>query len=410
MRILWFSNTPAAGDDFFSSKSTGGWLKSLDKAIQDKVELHIAFYNRHYPAEFKVGETSYYQIGPYDKLSLIKRRLSLMMGNNPDIPRYLDIIKRVKPDLIHIHGTEQSFIQLTKHTKVPVLLSIQAILTVLNHKYFAGITQSELPYFARNYISSYNKYLKQAKIERDYLPYVKYVLGRTDWDRRVYSVLAPHANYFVSNEILRDGFYNNCWKEIKREDQKTIIHTTTGGLLFKGFETTCMALQLLNKIGIDVEWRVAGLDESCKMVKVVKRKLGRDYPNKGLVLLGSLPEDVLIAKMLEAHIFVYPTHQDNSSNALCEAMIMGMPCISTFAGGSSTMLKNGIEGVMIQDGDPWAMAGAIIELVKNRERAIQYGQMARKTAMHRHSKDIITQSLFDIYQQITNNMPTSYSS
>ena len=42
MRILWFSNTPAAGDDFFSSKSTGGWLKSLDKAIQQAANNLVA--------------------------------------------------------------------------------------------------------------------------------------------------------------------------------------------------------------------------------------------------------------------------------------------------------------------------------------------------------------------------------
>ena len=33
IKVLWFSNTPAAGDEYISSNSTGGWLKSLDKAI-----------------------------------------------------------------------------------------------------------------------------------------------------------------------------------------------------------------------------------------------------------------------------------------------------------------------------------------------------------------------------------------
>lgn len=400
MKVLWFSNTPAAGDEYISSNGTGGWLKSLDKAIQDKVELHVAFYDRHYPREFVVGKTTYHQIAPYRKFELTKRKFLLRFGKNMDLRKYLELIDEIKPDLIHIHGTEQSFIQLAKYTNIPVLLSIQAILTVMNYKYYSGISRKDIPLSAHNFIDSYNNFERQAKIERENVPYVKYVLGRTDWDRRVYSVLAPQAKYFTSNEVLRDGFYNRQWKEIEGNEGKIILHTTTGGLLFKGFETICMALQQLNRIGIDVEWRVAGLGENSKVVSVVKKKISKDYPTKGLVLLGSLSEKDLIDRMLEAHVFVYPTHQDNSSNALCEAMMLGMPCVSTFAGGSGTMLKDGKEGIMIQDGDPWAMAGAILELAHNRRKAMEYGNNARETALLRHSKGEIAQSLLDVYNNL----------
>ena len=400
IKVLWFSNTPAAGDEFISSNGTGGWLKSLDKALQDKIDLHVAFYDRHYPEEFSVGKTTYHQIAPYSKLKLIKRKVFQRYNRNTDLPKYLDLINKVKPDLIHIHGTEQSFVQLTKYTDIPVLLSIQAILTVMTHKYYAGVLRKELPLYAHGFVESYNGFLRQAKIERDNLPYVKYVMGRTDWDRRVYSVLAPQAKYYVSNEVLRDGFYKSQWVEPIRDDNKIIIHTTTGGLLFKGFETLCTSLQLLNRVGLDVEWRVAGLNNNSMLVRVVKKILGKDYPEKGLVLLGSLSEADLIERMSEASIFVYPTHQDNSSNALCEAMMLGMPCVSTFAGGSGTMLKDGEEGIMVQDGDPWAMAGAIIELYKNREQALVYGQNARNTALQRHSKVAIADSLLKVYKDI----------
>lgn len=400
MRVLWFSNTPAAGDEFISSNGTGGWLKSLDKALQDKIDLHVAFNDRHYPEEFTVGKTTYHQIAPYGKLKLIKRKVFQRYNRNTDLPKYLDLINKVKPDLIHIHGTEQSFVQLAKYTDIPVLLSIQAILTVMNHKYYSGISKNDLPLYANSFIKSYNRFTKQAQIERENLPYVKYVMGRTDWDRRVYSVLAPQAKYYVSNEVLRDSFYTRTWVEPKRNDNKIILHTTTGGLLFKGFETLCLALQQLIRVGLNVEWRVAGLSENHKLVKVVKKKLGKDYPQKGLVLFGSLSEADLIERMLESSVFVYPTHQDNSSNALCEAMILGIPCVSTFAGGSGTMLKDGEEGIMVQDGDPWAMAGAVIELITNREKALIYGQNARKKALVRHSKDSIADSVMEVYGEI----------
>lgn len=399
MRVLWFCNTPAAGDEYISSNGTGGWLKSLDKAIQEDVDLHVAFYDRRYPAEFTVGKTTYHQIAPQDKLSLIKRRIQLRLGNNPDLPRYLDVINRVQPDLIHIHGTEKPWIHLAGHTDIPVLLSIQAILTVMNHKYYSGIGKDELP-FGNSYGSSYKGFVKEGCVERNNLKFVNYVLGRTEWDKRCYSILAPHARYYVSNEILRDGFYTNKWTEPDREDRKIIIHTTTGGLLFKGLETLCEAAYELERIGVIFEWRVAGVNENSELNKIVKKKLGSRYPTRSLKFMGSLNEGDLIASMLESHIFVYPTHQDNSSNALCEAMILGMPCVSTFAGGSGTMLRDGDTGIMVQDGDPWAMAGAILELAQDKEKASKYAFAAREVAQRRHNKQTIVDNLERVYQEV----------
>lgn len=399
MRVLWFSNTPAAGDEYISSSGTGGWLKSLDKAIQDKVELHVAFYDRHYPAEFTVGKTTYHQLAPQGKKELIKRRILLRLGKNPDVARWLDVIDRVKPDIIHIHGTEKPWILLAEHTDIPVLLSIQAILTVMNHKYFSGVLKSELSN-GNDYVNAYKGYLKEGVIERENLRYVNYVMGRTDWDRRVYSVLAPHARYFIGGEVLRDGFYNTVWKKPQRNDNKVIVHSTTGSLLFKGLETIAAAVNALNKAGVDVEWRVAGVNKDSSFDRIVKKQLGEEYPRKGLVLLGSLSEEDLIGKMLEADIYVAPSHQDNSPNALCEATLMGMPCVSTLAGGSGSILKDGVTGIVIQDGDPWAMAGAVLELARDTEKATCYAAKAREEAVKRHNKENVVGQVMNAYNEI----------
>lgn len=405
LRVLWFSNTPAAGDDFSADNCTGGWLKSLDKAIQDKIDLHVAFYDRKYPEHFQVRRTNYYSLASKDKLKLIRRRILLFWGKNPDISVYLKLIDEVKPDVIHIHGTEKNFIHIAGHTTVPVVLSIQSIQTVMNHKYFSGIKKTELSllYFFNDYYKAYKDFLKQGEIERECVKRLKYVIGRTDWDRRVYSVLAPGTEYFTCNEILRDSFYRNEWTEHFSTQDKMTVHTTMGPLLFKGFETICMTVSLLDKAGYRIEWRVAGVGTDSEINRIVKRKLGREYPSEGLVLLGSLNESDLVDRMLESDIFVSPTHQDNSSNALCEAMMLGMPCISTFAGGCGSLITDKVNGLLVQDGDPWALAGAVVELSQNRHLALSLGTKARKDSLMRHSPETITENLLDIYSTVCRN-------
>lgn len=402
IKVLWFSPNVAAGDEISGSNGTGGWMKALDKAIQDKVELHVAFYDRRYPTIFKVGKTTYHSLAPIGKWNLIKRRLKLKIGKNPDLQTWKSLIDEVNPDLIHIHGVEKGYIQVVSITDRPVVLSIQAILTSMTHKFFGDFEKKDLGVFYRltGCYKEYKRYCRLAAIEKINLLKLKFVIGRTDWDRRVYSVLAPNARYFKNNEVLREGFYNNTWKEHMPISGKWVIHTTTGGLLFKGLETICMALNVLQRSGMNVEWRVAGIGENDDIVKITKRRLKDLYPQSGIKYLGRLSEKELIDSMLDAHLFAYPTHQDNSSNALCEAMMLGMPCVSTFAGGSGTMLTDKVDGLMVQDGEPWAMAGAIKELLSDRTTAVKYASVARTNAANRHSRTEVSADLLNIYKEV----------
>jgi glycosyltransferase involved in cell wall biosynthesis len=161
-----------------------------------------------------------------------------------------------------------------------------------------------------------------------------------------------------------------------------------------------MALNELNKIDFEIEWRVAGVAPYSLLDKVVRRKLKGNYPKAGLMLLGNLDEKRLLERMMEADIFVLPSHIENSPNSLCEAMIIGMPCITTLAGGSSSLLRDKTEGLVIQEGDPWSMAGSILEMASNEEMAIEYGVRARERALQRHDRSKIVDDLLQIYNQI----------
>jgi glycosyltransferase involved in cell wall biosynthesis len=104
--------------------------------------------------------------------------------------------------------------------------------------------------------------------------------------------------------------------------------------------------------------------------------------------------------MLNAHIYVMPSHIENSPNNLCEAMILGMPCIATFAGGTGSILQDGVDGILVQDGDPWAMAGAIIELINSPERLVFYAKNARTKALKRHDISNTVNQYLTIYTKI----------
>lgn len=415
LKVLWFTNTPANADEYFNSelKGTGGWIKSLNQLMQHEVELHIAFHNGNINNEpFQYQETKYYPIQVYKNKYQKKIYKSFNKVIDDDLLlKYLDVINQIKPDIIHIHGTENSFGNIIDKTDIPVIISIQGNLTVYHHKYLSGFGKEYLKVAKRDignpksmlspqrFINVYNEFRINAKRERDFLRNTKYIIGRTDWDRRITRILAPESSYFHNDEILRDSFYNKKWIA-PEQNKKLIIHTTNGNNIYKGFETLCHALSLLNRMGINCEWRVAGIKEDDLIVKITKKKLKIDFPERGLVLLGSLNENELVDRLLEAHMYVMVSHIENSPNNLCEAMMLGMPCISTFVGGTGSLIKDKENGILIQDGDPWAMAGAILELKNDKNKIKIYGENAKETAAKRHDKENIIKDLVEIYTSI----------
>lgn len=412
MKVLWFSNTTANADEYFNLelKGTGGWLKSLDQLLQNKVELHIAFYSKT-DKIFKYKDTFYHPIKTNQNLSIkIINKWLHFIPVREDFDKYIEIINQVNPDIIHIHGTERPFVSLIPYTNIPVVVSIQGNLTVILHKYFSGFEKRYLHLtkrktnnienllFSEKFSTNYKFYKKIQKIEKKNFKFIRHFIGRTLWDNRISRIFAPGSNYYHVDEILRDSFYNNQW--VPHFSDRIIIHTTNSNNIFKGFETLCMALNELNEIGTNCEWHVAGIGQDDLIVKATKKKLKNKFPQKGLVLMGSLNEKSLVEKLLQADIFVMTSHIENSPNNLSEAMILGMPCISTFVGGVGSLLRDGKEGILIQDGDPWVMAGAVLELANNREKAIQFGRKARTVAMQRHDKNKIVDNLLEIYTSI----------
>jgi glycosyltransferase involved in cell wall biosynthesis len=416
MRVLWFSNTPAMGEDYLRENTinSGGWMKSLDKAVQNAVELHVAFYWPYKIEPYKYMNTYYHPIFRGNiVLENLKNKWLGSEKDTEDLGLFLSIIEEVKPDIIHIHGTENPFGCVIGKTNIPVTISIQGNLTVICHKYFSGFERKYLKLSSnknrtikgfllrgRSWRYQYNHLRKKQKIESRNLSSCRYIIGRTDWDRRITRILAPKSLYFHVGEIMREIFFTKQWQPNK--NKKFIVHTTNGNTFYKGFETLCYALTLLNDLNIDIEWRVAGIKSDSTIVKLVKRKLKSRYPTKGLALLGSLNEDKLCEKLLEADVYVMTSHIENSPNNLSEAMLLGIPCIATLAGGTGSILKDREEGIIIQDGDPWAMAGAVLELMNNPAQAKLYGYNARNTAVKRHNKYNVVSELLNAYKSIIN--------
>lgn len=80
-----------------------------------------------------------------------------------------------------------------------------------------------------------------------------------------------------------------------------------------------------------------------------------------------------------ASIFVIPSRSEGFPNALAEAMCAGLCCISfDFNSGPRDIIKDGEDGIIVPDGDVDALARAISEMIKNKEKRLRLGNNAIK--------------------------------
>lgn len=418
MKILWFTNTPCSAAEKMGQEShRGGWLTSLEKALHERgdIELSIAFYAGIPMAPFVHQKTNYYPLYRKSIGSKITRYFNKLLNkpdnDQQDLAQMLQVIEAVRPDVIHVHGTENNFGLIQAHTPIPVVVSIQGIIQPYSEKFFAGVPAS----IARRHES----YLNKIKLNTAFWQYkdlqkwvtreqrifrnIRHVIGRTDWDRRVASVLAPASTYYKNNEILRQPFYKHSWN--KADFSKTIrLVTISSDVLYKGFETILKTARVLVDSGqVSFEWLVVGLHEQSLLVKTSMKWLKADCSQLHIKLLGSRGEKEIVQLLAEADIYCQVSHIENSPNSLCEAQMMGLPVVASYAGGTATMLDDGKAGVLVQDGDPYALAGAITELSRDFAAARQYGRQARQLALERHDPAAITGDLVNIYRTIGQN-------
>ncbi|MCR4754417.1 MAG: glycosyltransferase [Lachnospiraceae bacterium] len=134
---------------------------------------------------------------------------------------------------------------------------------------------------------------------------------------------------------------------------------------------------------MDLVEYVIGLDK--KLAAEGKYKPGsRDdngnYTNISDRIIFHGVTDNVASVMAGRAIFVLPSKQEGMPNALIEAMVMGMACISTDCpcGGPAELIKDGVNGLLVQVTDVSTMADDLDNLMSDDELRMMLGTQASK--------------------------------
>lgn len=96
-------------------------------------------------------------------------------------------------------------------------------------------------------------------------------------------------------------------------------------------------------------------------------------------------------------LLALPSYSEGSPNVVLEAMAAGLPIAATDVGGVPEILEDGVTGLLVQLGDPQAMAEAILRILQDKDLALRLGAAARSCVESRYTPRAYRRSLTGFY-------------
>jgi glycosyltransferase involved in cell wall biosynthesis len=417
IRILWTSNIdlPAAAPQLGLTPSPfGGWLTLMTSRLARLPGFEIAVAMRSESRRFQKVEAEGIT---YFALPQQKDRFDVAQA---DVDR---VLTEFVPNILHVEGAEMRHARRFLNTWTGRrLLSMQGVLNG-----YANYELGSLPIFSmlnplqpRLMLTAIALLLQRQRhfaprlpSEREAMRSANHIMGRTLWDRAQAKALSPEARYHHCARILRDEFYTSTWAGAECETFSIFIGN--GASPRKGAHVAVNALAQLLRDFPQATLHIAGQDPRNLPWRSPKRHVG--YPVYLLDLIrklgvednvrftGILNARQMADRMARSHVCLMASIIENSPNTLGEAMLLGVPTVSAYAGGAPSMAREEVEALFYRPDDPAMLAFQIRRIFEDRELAGRLSKAARSRALETHDPENNLADLVAAYMAILAEQP-----
>lgn len=415
IKVLWVCNLvlPQFVNYYnIKARNTGGWMSSLYEKLNsmDLISISLCFpiYDESRRKDIHLVDFNIYSFDG---------TMDISSEDDIYIEDFCKIMRKENPDIVHIWGTEYQHayyaVQAAKKLGIKVLIDIQGIISYIYKHYLDGISQDIINNFQIEKSSSLLKsekerYLVQSDIEKKVFESVTYVTGRTQWDLACVKSINSRVKYFENHRMLRNEFYKNKAKWEYDKCEKHTIFLSNASYALKGAHLFLDVIKLLKNRYSDIKVIIAGKNPLVYDMEGKRTQYGEylNYliDNKDLAnnieFKGELTEAEMVEQLLKTNVFVASSTVENSCNSLCEAMMLGVPVVATYAGGMPSLIEHGNNGFLYQTNADYMGAYFIEQLFEDRKIIDNLSHNAILTAEKRHNSDFIIFKIAEIYRTV----------
>ena len=354
-------------------KATGTWLRVMGLALSSQETIQIINVT-HAKLKEPITEEIF---GIKQFIIPSPRSFSNKLPANSIINHVNEIIDKVKPDLIHIWGTEFFWGTLTIYIKdeYKILLEIQGLTIQIKDQFYGGLTPfeilqaigiKELLRYQTNPFYQYFILKKSAETEKEIISNQKFISVQSAWSKSIVSSINSKAKLFDSLIPLREEFLNNAGSWCYQNKQ-TIFVSASSPHLFKGLHVILRALNVLKSIGFEYTLRIGGsliggiLEAG--YISWLKKEINKNSLTDNVVWLGPLDGEEIVKELKNADVCVIPSYIESYCLALYESICIGTPVVCSYAGAMPEAIKYNHNLKFFQPGDYYLCAKCVIDCI-----------------------------------------------
>ena len=289
-------------------------------------------------------------------------------------------------DLLHLHGSELQFPAAAAGLALPVLLSVQGLVSECVKVLPGAFSWRRLLWNLAGYY------------ERRYLPRVPNFSCRTHWDAAHVARLSPGSRVFHNWEAIREEFFVAARQPRPAPAGRPLLLFVGGSQLMKGYAETLAAFDLI-RATTDMRLVVAGPAYANEMADARRRFPPRHTRPEDIEYRGFQTAAQLAQLCREALCLVHPSYLDNSPNSVCEAQVAGLPVVATNVGGVASLIEHGHTGLFAEL-SPRSLAHQVLRLHQHPALRARLARQAQAVAHQRHAPATVLRRTVEIYAAI----------
>ncbi len=203
--------------------------------------------------------------------------------------------------------------------------------------------------------------------------------------------IAPEADVKLMYHGIDRGIFHPS-RRVAAEPHEPPLILAVGRLRAKkGLDTLIDACGLLHERGQRVRCEIIGYGQEHDALahRIENAGLGRHVR-----LAGKLAREQVIERYARAAVFVQPSRitadgdRDGIPNVLLEAMAMGLPVVASRVSGIPEVVRDGVNGLLVQAEAPLALADAIERVLLHPAQAAAFGHAARAAVAQAFDNDV----------------------
>lgn len=297
-----------------------------------------------------------------------------------DRARIVAAIRRIQPDLIHVHT----------QTLYPF--------AALERGYPSVLTPHGVFFKEIELVKGFGKRL-QARLgslyERNALRRARHIILLNQYLARTFGGLLGSAKIHYIDNPIDDKFF-----DLPNDAQPGEILFIGVLIERKGLLHLVDAASILKARGADFRVKVVGPVRDADYFSRVKSRVAECGLQDRFDFLGMVSEEEVMRRYSSCSILVLPSFEETAPMAISQAQAAGKPVVASSVGGIPEMIEEDVTGYTVPFGDALGLADRIGRLLAHPDRAARMGATAKGIAEQRYRRSAVVEKTLAVYDEV----------